>query len=247
MVMHPAFAERRLAHQLGAESCRPYSLKNHPDLNFKMLHILIDWLTAVQVKLKLLDETLFLTADMIVRYLVATPSAIPIQQLQLVGAASMYLAASLVELHPLEPDGMRGMCGDGTYSEGQFSQMVTSLINALDGMLIRPNTFTFLRHEEEPCKETWLTRYIAEATLLHPEVLKYKASEVAAACRAIAAHTCNPFKPVPDAVTRAVTRAVYAALTERKQNWSKRATRDKYQAHQRFGVSDEPIRKARWL
>ena len=44
-------------------------MKNQTDINEKMRAILIDWLIEVHLKFKLLPETLFLTVNLIDRYL----------------------------------------------------------------------------------------------------------------------------------------------------------------------------------
>ena len=44
-------------------------MKNQPDINEKMRAILIDWLVEVHLKFKLYPETLYLTINLIDRYL----------------------------------------------------------------------------------------------------------------------------------------------------------------------------------
>lgn len=44
-------------------------MKNQTDINEKMRAILIDWLIEVHLKFKLLPETLFLTVNLIDRFL----------------------------------------------------------------------------------------------------------------------------------------------------------------------------------
>ncbi len=56
-----------------------------------MRAILIDWLVDVHLKFKLLPETLYLTVNMIDRYL--DKEVISRRKLQLVGIASMLIAS----------------------------------------------------------------------------------------------------------------------------------------------------------
>ena len=44
-------------------------MKNQNDINEKMRAILIDWLIDVHLKFKLVNETIFLTVNLIDRYL----------------------------------------------------------------------------------------------------------------------------------------------------------------------------------
>ncbi len=54
------------------------------DINEKMRAILVDWLVEVHLKFKLMPETLFLTVNLIDRFLEAKP--VTRRNLQLVGA-----------------------------------------------------------------------------------------------------------------------------------------------------------------
>mmetsp|Transcript_14874 Transcript_14874/g.10776 ORF Transcript_14874/g.10776 Transcript_14874/m.10776 type:complete len:103 (+) Transcript_14874:1018-1326(+) len=68
------------------------------DINEKMRAILIDWLVEVHLKFKLLPETLFLTVNLIDRYLGVV--SIPRQKLQLVGVTCMLVACKYEEIYP---------------------------------------------------------------------------------------------------------------------------------------------------
>ena len=65
-----------------------------------MRAILIDWLIEVHLKFKLLPETLFLTINMIDRYL--EKQIIPRTKLQLVGVTAMLLASKYEEIYAPE-------------------------------------------------------------------------------------------------------------------------------------------------
>lgn len=65
-----------------------------------MRAILIDWLIEVHLKFKLLPETLFLTVNLIDRYL--EKQVIPRTKLQLVGVSSMLIASKYEEIYAPE-------------------------------------------------------------------------------------------------------------------------------------------------
>lgn len=65
-----------------------------------MRAILIDWLIEVHLKFKLLPETLFLTINLIDRYLEKT--VIPRTKLQLVGVTSMLISSKYEEIYAPE-------------------------------------------------------------------------------------------------------------------------------------------------
>jgi len=63
-----------------------------------MRAILIDWLIDVHLKFKLVNETMFLTVNLIDRYL--EKSQVSRQKLQLVGVTAMFIATKYEEIYP---------------------------------------------------------------------------------------------------------------------------------------------------
>jgi len=68
------------------------------DINEKMRAILIDWLVDVNVKFKLVPECLFMTWNIIDRYL--TIKQVTRHKLQLVGVAALLIACKYEEIYP---------------------------------------------------------------------------------------------------------------------------------------------------
>ena len=66
------------------------------DINDKMRAILIDWLVEVHLKFKLMPETLFLTHNLIDRFL--AKKVVTRKNLQLVGVTAMLLASKYEEI-----------------------------------------------------------------------------------------------------------------------------------------------------
>ena len=67
-----------------------------PDINAKMRSILVDWLTEVHLKFELMPETLYLTINIVDRFL--SMKVVPRRELQLVGISSMLLASKYEEI-----------------------------------------------------------------------------------------------------------------------------------------------------
>lgn len=67
-----------------------------PDLNAKMRSILIDWLIEVHRKFELMPETLYLTVNIVDRFL--SLKTVPRKELQLVGISSMLIACKYEEI-----------------------------------------------------------------------------------------------------------------------------------------------------
>ncbi|XP_028088685.1 cyclin-B1-4-like [Camellia sinensis] len=67
-----------------------------PEINSKMRSILIDWLTEVHRMFELMPETLYLTINIVDRYL--SMNVVPRRELQLVGISSMLIACKYEEI-----------------------------------------------------------------------------------------------------------------------------------------------------
>jgi G2/mitotic-specific cyclin-B, other len=68
------------------------------DINEKMRAILIDWLVDVNVKFKLVPEVLFMTVNIIDRFL--SKIKVNRHKLQLVGVSSLLIATKYEEIYP---------------------------------------------------------------------------------------------------------------------------------------------------
>ena len=69
---------------------------SQPDINAKMRSILVDWLIEVHRKFELMPETLYLTLNIVDRFL--SMKAVPRRDLQLVGISSMLIACKYEEI-----------------------------------------------------------------------------------------------------------------------------------------------------
>ncbi|XP_028109589.1 cyclin-B1-4-like isoform X2 [Camellia sinensis] len=70
--------------------------RSKPEINSKMRSILIDWLTEVHRMFELMPETLYLTINIVDRYL--SMNVVPRRELQLVGISSMLIACKYEEI-----------------------------------------------------------------------------------------------------------------------------------------------------
>jgi len=77
---------------------KPEYMTSQNDINEKMRAILIDWLVDVNVKFKLVPECLFMTWNIIDRYL--TIKQVTRHKLQLVGVAALLIACKYEEIYP---------------------------------------------------------------------------------------------------------------------------------------------------
>lgn len=111
------------------------------DVNEKMRAILIDWLIEVHHKFKLLPETLFLTVNLIDRYLSIQPIAR--QKLQLVGVTSMLIASKYEEIYAPEVKDFVYIT-DKAYTKEDILKMEASILANLDFSICVPSSYRFL-------------------------------------------------------------------------------------------------------
>jgi cyclin B len=156
-------------------------LKFQHDINDKMRAILIDWLIDVHCKFKLVPETLFLTIDILDRYLEKV--AITKNRLQLVGVTSLFIASKFEDTLAPEVNDLVYIT-DKSYDRDEIINMEVSILKTLEFNISTPSIYLFL---ERYCsclqidkKNSTFARYLAELTLPDYKMLKYKKSLIAA-------------------------------------------------------------------
>lgn len=99
-------------------SVRPVFMESQPHINERMRSILVDWLVEVHLKFKLVPETLYLTVNLIDRYLEREEVSRP--KLQLVGVTSLLIASKYEEIYPPELRDLVYIC-DRAYTRTDVS------------------------------------------------------------------------------------------------------------------------------
>lgn len=143
-----------------------------------MRALLVDWLVEVQIKFKLLPETLFLTINLIDRYL----SKVSVDQdnFQLLGISSMLIASKYEEIYAPEVRDFVHICGK-SYSKDQIIKMESEVLIALDFDVLTVSPYRFLERfffisNDQDHKTFFLAQYILELSLLEYKFLKYSSS-----------------------------------------------------------------------
>jgi hypothetical protein len=99
------------------------------DVNEKMRSILIDWLVEVHLKFKLVPESLYLTVNLIDRYL--EKEQVNRQKLQLVGVTAMLIACKYEEIYPpIVRDFV--YITDNAYTKEEILDMERKMLQVLD-------------------------------------------------------------------------------------------------------------------
>ncbi|PSS21811.1 G2/mitotic-specific cyclin-1 like [Actinidia chinensis var. chinensis] len=160
----------------------PYYMTHQFDINEKMRAILIDWLIEVHYKFDLMEETLFLTVNLIDRFLEC--ETVVRKKLQLVGVTAMLLACKYEEVSvPLLEDFV--IISDQAYIRKDLLHMEKLMVNALQFNMSVPTPYVFMRRflkaAQSNEKLELLSFFIIELCLVEYEMLKFPPSLLAAA------------------------------------------------------------------
>jgi hypothetical protein len=107
-------------------SVRPVYMDEQQYINERMRSILVDWLVEVHLKFKLVPETLYLTVNIIDRYLAQAEVTRP--KLQLVGVTALLIASKYEEIYPPELRDLVYIC-DRAYSKNEVRKILDYLLS----------------------------------------------------------------------------------------------------------------------
>ncbi|CAN6563468.1 unnamed protein product [Malus baccata var. baccata] len=177
-------------------SCVPPNyLEQQCDINEKMRAILIDWLIEVHDKFELLKETLFLTVNLIDRFL--SQHTVVRKKLQLVGLVAMLLACKYEEVSvPIVGDLI--LISDKAYTRNDVLEMENLMLNTLQFNMSVPTPYVFmnrfLKAAQSDKKIELLSFFLIELSLVEYQMLKFPPSLLAAAAVYAAQCTLLGFK-----------------------------------------------------
>ena len=181
---HPRRRKHRYVHFREKEletSVSPTYMRQQAHINEKMRAILIDWLVEVHLKFKLVPETLYLTVNLIDRYLLGSP--VERSNLQLVGVSALLLASKYEEIYPPELKDLVYIT-DKAYTQEQILGMEEKMVKALKYKMTIASVHCFmmryLKAGHADRRMVWLASYVAERMLQEYSMLKYLPSMVAA-------------------------------------------------------------------
>ncbi|KAJ7957967.1 Cyclin [Quillaja saponaria] len=177
-------------------SCVPSNyMAQQSDINEKMRGILIDWLIEVHYKFELMDETLYLTVNLIDRFLAIQPMMR--KKLQLVGVTAMLLGCKYEEVSVPVVDDLI-LISDKAYTRKEVLEMEKQMINTLQFNLSVPTPYVFMRRflkaSQSDKKLELLSFFIIELCLVEYEMLQFPPSLLAAAAIFTAQCTLTGYK-----------------------------------------------------
>ncbi|XVF69453.1 hypothetical protein PTKIN_Ptkin11bG0083200 [Pterospermum kingtungense] len=155
-----------------------------PDINAKMRSILVDWLIEVHRKFDLMPETLYLTINIVDRYL--SVKVVPRKELQLVGMSAMLIACKYEEIWAPQVNDFV-FISDNAYAREHVLVMEKAILDKLEWYLTVPTAYVFLVRFIKASipsddKMDDLVFFLAELGLMqYPTVVLYCPSMLAAA------------------------------------------------------------------
>ncbi|RAL52944.1 hypothetical protein DM860_007712 [Cuscuta australis] len=182
------------------------------DITMGMRGILVDWLVEVSEEYRLVPDTLYLTVNLIDRFL--SENYIEKQRLQLLGVTCMLIACKYEEICAPRVEEFC-IVTDNTYTKEDVVKMETQVLNLLGFRLGVPTTKKFLRrfvqaaqasYEVPSVELEFLANYLAELTLVDYGFLAFLPSIIAASAVFLAQWTLNhsqhPWNPTLEHYTR---------------------------------------------
>ncbi|CAK9317445.1 unnamed protein product [Citrullus colocynthis] len=193
----PDIYDRIRVTELDQRASTTYMEQLQQDITANMRGILVDWLVEVSEEYNLVSDTLYLTVNVIDRFL--SQNYIEKKRLQLVGVASMLIASKYEEICAPRVEDFCFIT-DNTYTKAEVVEMESEVLNLLHFRLSVPTTKTFLRRfiqsahasYKVPCIELeFLANYLAELTLVEYSFLKFLPSLIAASAVFLARWTLD--------------------------------------------------------
>ncbi|KAJ8760550.1 hypothetical protein K2173_015217 [Erythroxylum novogranatense] len=172
---------------------RPCNYMNsQPEINAKMRAILVDWLIDVHQKFELSQETLYLTVNIIDRFL--SVKTVPRRELQLLGMSATLVASKYEEIWAPEVNDL--VCiSDRAYSHEQILVMEKTILRKLEWTLTVPTHYVFLaRFIKASIPDTKfenLVYFLAELGMMHYDTIMFCPSMLAASAVYAARCTLN--------------------------------------------------------
>ncbi|KAF5803950.1 putative cyclin domain-containing protein [Helianthus annuus] len=173
----------------------PNYMSQQHDITDKMRAILVDWLIEVHYKFQLMEETLYLTVNLIDRFL--ERQTVSRKKLQLVGMTAMLLACKYEEVSvPVVDDFI--VISDKAYTRTEVLDMENEMVNTLQFNLSVPTPYVFVKRFLKAAKSykelELLSFYLIDMCLAEYAMLKFPPSLLAAAAVFTAECTLNRSK-----------------------------------------------------
>jgi len=171
------------------------SMDQQPEIKWHMRPCLVDFLVEIHFTFRLRPETLYLTLNIIDRYV--SRRIVYVKHYQLVGCAALWIAAKFEDTKERVPtvQDLAQICRD-TYDESAFIQMEGHVLSTIQWTLGHPTAEAWLRIMcYGPCVEELkvqhVARFLMEITLFYREFVKFRPSAIALGSLTLARYLCG--------------------------------------------------------
>ena len=175
-------------------------MDQQPEIRWHMRPCLVDFLVEIHFTFRLRPETLYLTLNIVDRYV--SRRIVYIKHYQLVGCAALWIAAKFEDAKERVPtvQDLVQICRE-TYEESAFIQMEGHVLSTLGWSLGHPTAEAWLRilccHPNvEDTKVQHVARFLMEITLFYREFVKYPPSTISLAALTLARYVCGKTRRV---------------------------------------------------
>ncbi|KAI3501181.1 hypothetical protein L1887_29043 [Cichorium endivia] len=169
-------------------------MHSQPEINDKTRAILIDWLIEVHDKFELTNETLYLTINIVDRFLAA--ETVAGRELQCMGMSAMLIASKYEEIWALEVNDFVKIC-NRAYDHRDVLVMEKRILGRLEWNLTLPTPYVFLTRfikaaaTPPEINMEHMVFFYAELGMMNYEIIRFCPSMVAAAAVYAARSTLN--------------------------------------------------------
>ncbi|KAK7694558.1 hypothetical protein QCA50_001744 [Cerrena zonata] len=171
------------------------SMDQQPEIRWHMRPCLVDFLVEVHFTFRLRPETLYLTLNIIDRYV--SRRIVYVKHYQLVGCAALWIAAKFEDAKERVPtvQDLAQICRE-TYDESAFIQMEGHVLATIQWTLGHPTAEAWLRvlccgSYIEDTKVQHVARFLMEITLFYREFVQYTPSSIALGALTLARYLCG--------------------------------------------------------
>lgn len=187
-------------HMLEKQTMANVELMNvQPELHWFMRPYLVDFLIEIHQSFRLRPETLYLTMNLVDRYV--SKRIVYKRHYQLVGCSALLIAAKYEDAKDRVPtvQELSQMCCNA-YDPSAFTQMEGHVLSTLGWQLGHPTAESWLRYEYSCAPPTNpathnVARFLMELTLFHESFLTALPSSIAAGAMLLARHICRDPRP----------------------------------------------------
>ncbi|KAI5190297.1 G2/mitotic-specific cyclin 2 [Nematocida sp. AWRm77] len=182
----PEYAESILAWYKQEEGqYQPASdyMKFQSELRWAMRTVLVDWIIDVHHKLDLLPETLYLSVNLIDRFL--SVRVVSIGKLQLVGVSGLLVASKFQEVASPSVETFVVLT-DRSFTESEILRAEKYMLHCLEYKIGYPSPLNWIRRCAQDGEVEKVSGIILDLLLLEEQFLQYTSSMLGCACSYVA-------------------------------------------------------------